>query len=141
MVHWPSINTNKTKQFFSPMGYPINEIHDNLPHTPYNGQMTVNLPNELRIGRAESWKGLKNLFTTQVFALRFDLRSDRVKDSDFCKLLRTKSSSNQLLSKKYWCVIYSFIYTFIVLGDYRDVPQPWTLYCRYTYYQFLTAKA
>ena len=26
-----------------------------------------------------SWKGLNNLFTTQVFALRFDLRSDTVK--------------------------------------------------------------
>ena len=27
-----------------------------------------------------------------------------------------------MLSKKYWCGIYSFIYTFIVLGDFRDPP-------------------
>jgi hypothetical protein len=32
-----------------------------------------------------------------------------------------------LLSKKYWRGIYSFIYTFIVLGVYRDAPQHWPL--------------
>ena len=35
--------------------------------------------------------------------------------------LRTRSSSKKLLSKKYWCGIYSFIYTFIVLRDFRDI--------------------
>ena len=37
-----------------------------------------------------------------------------------------------MLSKKYWCGIYSFIYTFIVLGDFRDPPHTWPLYSRYT---------
>jgi hypothetical protein len=32
-----------------------------------------------------------------------------------------------LVSKKYWRAIYSFIYTFNVLVDHRDPPQPWTL--------------
>ena len=31
---------------------------------------------------------------------------------------------SSLYQKKYWHVIYSFIYIFIVLGDY--LPQPWT---------------
>ena len=38
----------------------------------------------------------------------------------------------QLVSKKYWHAIHSFIYTFNVLVDVlvdqRDPPQPWTLY-------------
>ena len=33
-----------------------------------------------------------------------------------------------MLSKKYWRGIYSFIHTLIVLGVYRDAPQPWALY-------------
>ena len=41
---------------------------------------------------------------------------------------RKKSEKNEI----YWCQIYSFIYTFIVLGDYRDLPQLWPLYYRRT---------
>ena len=45
------------------------------------------------------------------------------------RLLRTRSSWKQLLSKKYWCGIYSFIYTLIVLVDHCDPPQHWPLQC------------
>ena len=43
------------------------------------------------------------------------------------RLLRTRSSSKQQLSKKYWCAIYSLTYTFNVLVDRRDPQQPWPL--------------
>ena len=37
-----------------------------------------------------------------------------------------------MVSKKYWRAIYSFIYTFNVVGDHCDLPQPWTLYSLYS---------
>ena len=40
--------------------------------------------------------------------------------------------------EKYWRGIYSiiYIYIFIVLGDYRNPPQAWTLYLRYVSLNF-----
>ena len=42
-----------------------------------------------------------------------------------CHRLIISKNKKIMKQKKYWCPFYSYTYTFIVLGDHRDLPQPW----------------